>query len=72
MFQLLATVGRQDLAVRQAPAFLLSFVLAALFYKFGSFALECAAFLATWLVIDAAAQVVLMAVGRRRGPAVDT
>ena len=72
MFQLLMTVGRQDLAVRQAPAFLLSFVLASLFYKFGSFAVECLAFLATWFVIDAVAQLVLTVIGRRRRTAIDT
>jgi hypothetical protein len=37
---------------RQLPLFLLSFVLAELFYKFKSFALECAAFLVTWYILD--------------------
>lgn len=62
MFQLIALISKQDLAGRQLPAFVVSFVVASLFYKFGSFALECLAFLATWFVIDAAIQ---LAIGRR-------
>lgn len=33
-----------------------AFAIATLFYKFGSFALECLAFLATWSLIDLPAQ----------------
>jgi hypothetical protein len=58
MFQLLVHVGKHDLAVRQLPAFIISFTLASLFYRFGSFALECLAFLATWFVVDATFQLV--------------
>jgi hypothetical protein len=39
----------------QAPALLISFVIAELVYKFHSFTLETLAFLATWFVIDALA-----------------
>ena len=56
MYQLLASISTQDLALRQTPAFAASFIIASLFYKFGSFALECVAFLATWFVIDAGFQ----------------
>lgn len=59
MYQLLARIGTHDLAVRQLPAFAASFLIASLFYHFGSFALECVAFLATWYVIDAGIQVVI-------------
>ncbi len=38
--------------MRQLPAFSVSFLVASFFYKFGSFVLECLAFLATWAVID--------------------
>jgi hypothetical protein len=65
MFQFFAHLSKQDLALRQLPAFTISFVLASLFYRFGSFALECVAFLATWFVVDA---VVQLLVGRRRRP----
>ena len=40
-----------DLGVR-LPGLLLAFLIAEVFYKFHSFALECGAFLLTWLVID--------------------
>jgi hypothetical protein len=30
----------------------IAFAIASFFYKFGSFSLECLAFLATWFVID--------------------
>jgi hypothetical protein len=33
-----------------------AFAIASLFYRFGSFALECLAFLATWSLIDLPAQ----------------
>jgi hypothetical protein len=58
VYQLLASISTQDLALRQTPAFAASFIIAALFYKFGSFALECVAFLATWFAIDAGFQLV--------------
>ena len=44
-------IGATDLARRQLPAFAASFLIASLFYQFGSFALECLAFLVTWFVI---------------------
>ena len=64
MYQLLASISTQDLALRQAPAFAASFIIASLFYKFGSFALECVAFLATWFVIDAVIQLIVRKRGR--------
>jgi hypothetical protein len=59
MFQLLAAISTRDLALRQFPAFSISFLIASLFYKFGSFAVECAAFLFTWLLLDALVQIVV-------------
>jgi hypothetical protein len=53
VFQLLRTLSATDLAARQAPVFAVSFLLASFLYKFGSFALEAVAFLATWFVLDA-------------------
>jgi hypothetical protein len=63
VFQFFYYLSKQDLALRQLPAFSISFVIASLFYRFGSFALECLAFLATWFVVDAVAQLL---VGLRR------
>jgi hypothetical protein len=54
MYTLFRSVPLRELLLTQAPALLVSFVIAELFYKFHSFTLECLAFLATWFVIDVA------------------
>jgi hypothetical protein len=44
---------RHDRAfLARLPGLVLAFILAEFFFKFHSFALECLAFLATWLAID--------------------
>ena len=53
MYTLIRSIPRRQLLLEQIPVLATSFVIAELFYKFGSFALECIAFLATWLVLDA-------------------
>ena len=53
MFELLRSTPLRQLLARQAPALAISLVVAELFYKFGSFTLECIGFLATWFVLDA-------------------
>jgi hypothetical protein len=53
VYTLIRSIPLHKLLTLQAPAFLASFVIAEMFYKFHSFALECLAFLATWFVIDA-------------------
>jgi hypothetical protein len=53
MYTLMRAIPRRQLLLEQIPLLATSFVIAELFYKFGSFAVECSAFLATWLVIDA-------------------
>ena len=55
MFTLLREVGLRRSLTAEAPALLLAFACAELLYKFGSFALECVAFLATWCVFSAVA-----------------
>lgn len=52
MFELLRSSTLRQLLSRQLPGLVGSLAIAELFYKFGSFALECLAFLATWLVLD--------------------
>jgi len=52
VYRLVRQASVRELALTQAPALAASFVVAELFYKFHSFTLECAAFLATWAVID--------------------
>jgi len=54
MYTLFRSGPLHSLVAIQAPALLLSLVIAGLFYKFHSFTLECAAFLLTWFAIDAA------------------
>ena len=53
MFELIRSTSLRQLLARQAPALTGSLVIAELFYKFGSFTLECLGFLATWFVLDA-------------------
>ena len=53
MFELLRSSSLHQLLARQAPALAISLIVAEMFYKFGSFTLECLGFLATWFVLDA-------------------
>ena len=53
MYQLIHGLTSSELFKRQLPVFLIAFVIAEFFYKFGSFALECLAFLVTWYALDA-------------------
>ena len=53
MYTLFRHLSLRSLLITQAPALLLSFLIAEHFYKFKSFTLECVAFLATWFAIDA-------------------
>ena len=53
MFELIRSLPLRHLLARQAPTFAASLLIAELFYKFGSFTLECLGFLATWFVLDA-------------------
>lgn len=52
MDELVKTLGWQRLITQQGPSLLAAWALAELFYKFHSFTLECAAFLATWFALD--------------------
>lgn len=56
MYTLLRLLPLRRLACEQAPAFMLAWISAELFYKFHSFTLECGAFLATWFALDALIQ----------------
>jgi hypothetical protein len=52
MYSYVKTVGIPTFVLREAPAFGASFLIAELFYKFHSFALETGAFLATWYALS--------------------
>ena len=56
MYSLIRALPARRLATEQLPALATAFVVAEVFYKFGSFALECAAFLVTWFAFDMAVQ----------------
>ena len=65
MFELLRSSSLRHLLARQAPALVISLLVAEMFYKFGSFTLECLGFLATWFVLDAMLSLVARAFARR-------
>lgn len=52
MFTLVQTIGVNAAVKREFIPLATAFIVAELFYKFGSFALECVAFLATWYVLS--------------------
>jgi hypothetical protein len=53
VFTLIRSIPVRQLLLEQLPAFMISFLIAEMFYKFHSFTLECMAFLLTWYVLDA-------------------
>ena len=52
MLAFLVALRRGKGLAAQVPGLVIALGLAELFYKFSSFTLECAAFLATWLAVD--------------------
>lgn len=68
MFTLLRLLPYRNLLGEQLPAVAMAWVIAELFYKFHSFSLECAAFLATWFVFDALLQGLKLLSGKASSP----
>ena len=66
MYTLTRGLSMRELISRHAPTLGASMLIAELFYKLGSFTLECLAFLATWYVIDAAVGAVIDRTPRRQ------
>ncbi|MGH8352633.1 MAG: hypothetical protein ACRERY_03790 [Pseudomonas sp.] len=64
MYTLMRAIPKRQLLLEHAPVLGASLVIAELFYKFGSFTLECVAFLATWFVIDAVVRYALDSYGQ--------
>jgi len=56
MYTLLRLLPVKRLAYEQMPTLTFAWIIAELFFKFHSFTLECAAFLATWFMLDALVQ----------------
>lgn len=71
MYRLIRTLSTIRLAVEQVASLGLAWLVAELFYKFGSFTLELVAFLATWFVIDWLVQAVSPRVVARSAPSAD-
>lgn len=68
MIELLRRMTVRELLAAEAPSLAGSLLIAELFYKFGSFTLECLAFLATWAALGALLRWTLLRwtlVGRR-------
>jgi hypothetical protein len=52
MYTLLKNIGLSEVLKRELVPFVASFIIAEMLYKFRSFALECLAFIATWVVLS--------------------
>jgi hypothetical protein len=59
MYSLIQTLGIQRSIKQELAPFIVSFLVAELFYKFHSFTLECGAFLITWAVLSYVQSLVL-------------
>jgi hypothetical protein len=68
MYTLFRNASLGALLSTQAPALLISLVIAELFFKWKSFALECLGFLALWFVLDATFTTVRAAWLKRKSP----
>lgn len=65
MYALIKSMPLSRLMQEQLPVAGSAWLIAEFFYKFHSFTLECAAFLATWFVFDAALAGVKRVIGRK-------
>ena len=65
MYTLIRNSSLGALLTVQAPPLLISFVVASLYFKWKSFALECLGFLALWFVLDAAYTAIRFAWSKR-------
>lgn len=52
MYRAIKRQGNSAFLRQEAPALFAALVIAELFYKWGSFALECVGFLATWYALS--------------------
>lgn len=64
MYTLLRASGIKSALVAELPGFLVAFIIAQLFYKFGSFGLELVAFMCTWWLATFIKELVLRSFGR--------
>jgi hypothetical protein len=72
MFTLLRVLSVRRIVIEQLPSLAGAWLVAELFYKYHSFSLEAAAFLATWFVFDGLIQLVKRVIGSRNEAAART
>ncbi|EEE35706.1 conserved hypothetical protein [Rhodobacteraceae bacterium KLH11] len=63
MHRAIKSQGTKAFLRQEAPWLIIAFVIADLFYKWGSFALECVGFLLTWYGLSLMSSLVLRMVG---------
>lgn len=64
MFRAIQTLGLKAFLSQEAPFAVAALFVAEVFYKFHSFVLECAAFLATWYALSCVAHLALQLLRR--------
>lgn len=64
MFSLNEKLGLLQFIRKEALPLLISLLIAELFFKFGSFTLECGLFLITWFLVGKASKEVKDAIGK--------
>ncbi|WP_299665392.1 hypothetical protein [uncultured Ruegeria sp.] len=65
MHRAMKSQGFKSFLRQEGPWLLIAFVIADLFYKWGSFALECSGFLLTWYGLSWASSLVLRVVAAK-------
>ena len=66
MFTLIRTIGIPATARQELIPFVAAFLIAEIYYKFGSFTLEMAAFIATWAAFGFLQSLVIRMLGRQK------
>jgi hypothetical protein len=64
VYTLLRASGIRSALTAELPGFLVAFIVAQLFYKFGSFGLELVAFMCTWWLATFVKELLLRGLGR--------
>ena len=68
MYTILKTSGSKKMLATEAPVFLIALLLAERLYKFGSFTVECLAFLGTWFIISFLVNTIFLHPNKRKKP----
>ncbi len=71
MYRSIQSISPKKFLLTQLPTLGAALLVAELFFKFGSFGLECIAFLATWYVLDAMAAWLARLIAAFRATTVD-